>query len=74
MEREIHFYSSQSICRSLYDQFTVAQVKAGEYIAVKTGTPRTDNGTAANTATLSGTVAFFVDYVPTYNSDGKWNS
>jgi len=53
--------------------FTVAQVKAGEYIAVKTGTPRTDNGTAANTATLSGTVAFFVDYVPTY-SGSQWSS
>jgi len=53
--------------------FTVAQVKAGEYIAVKTGTPRTDNGTAANTATLTGTVAFFVDYVPTY-SGSQWSS
>lgn len=49
----------------------VAQVKAGEYITIRTGTPQTDNGTAANTATTTGTVAFFVDYVPTY--DTKWD-
>ena len=47
--------------------FTVAKVKAGEYISIKTGTPQTDNGTAANTATTTGTVAFFVDYVPTWD-------
>jgi hypothetical protein len=47
--------------------FTVRQVKAGEYITVKTGTPQTDKGTAANTATTLGTVAFFVDYVPTWD-------
>jgi hypothetical protein len=48
--------------------FTVSQVKAGEYIAIKTGTPQTDNGTAANTATTLGTVAFFIDYVPTWDT------
>ncbi len=53
--------------------FTVRQVKAGEYIAIRTGTPQTDKGTAANTATTTGTVAFFVDYVPTYDSSGKWD-
>lgn len=53
--------------------FTVSQVKAGEYLAIKTGTPQTDKGTAANTATTLGTVAFFVDYVPTYDSSGKWD-
>jgi hypothetical protein len=53
--------------------FTVSQVKAGEYISIVTGTPQTDKGTAANTATTTGTVAFFVDYVPTYSSDGKWD-
>lgn len=47
--------------------FTVRQVKAGEYITVKTGTPQTDKGTAANTATTLGTVAFFIDYVPTWD-------
>lgn len=51
--------------------FTVKQCKAGEYITIKTGTPQTDNGTAANTATTLGTVAFFLDYVPTWNADGK---
>lgn len=54
--------------------FTVRQVKAGEYISIKTGTPRTDNGTAANTATCTGTVAFFVDYVDTFDSSGKHDS
>lgn len=53
--------------------FTVSQVKAGEYISIRTGTPQTDNGTAANTATTTGTLAFFVDYVPTYDSTGKWD-
>lgn len=51
--------------------FTVRQVKAGEYIAIKTGTPQTDNATAANTATTSGTVAFFVDYVTKWDAGGK---
>ena len=51
--------------------FTVRQVKAGEYISIKTGTPVTDDGTAANTATCTGTVAFFLDYVDTYDSGGK---
>ena len=51
--------------------FTVKQVKAGEYVTIRTGTPQTDKGTAANTATTTGTVAFFIDYVPTYDSTGK---
>jgi hypothetical protein len=53
--------------------FTVKQVKAGEYLTIRTGTPQTDKGTAANTATTTGTVAFFVDYVPTYDPTGKWD-
>jgi hypothetical protein len=52
---------------------TVAQVKAGEYITIETATPQTDNGTAANTATTTGTVAFFLDYLPQYDVDGKWD-
>ena len=51
--------------------FTVKQCKAGEYLSITTGTPQTDKGTAANTATTTGTLAFFVDYVPTYDSSGK---
>jgi hypothetical protein len=53
--------------------FTVSQVKAGEYISIKTGTPQTDKGTAANTATTTGTVAFFIDYQPTYSSNFDTN-
>ncbi len=53
--------------------FTVKQCKAGEYLTIKTGTPQTDNGTAANTATTLGTVAFFVDYVRQFSADGKWD-
>ena len=49
--------------------FTVNQVKAGEYVTIMTGTPQTDKGTAANTATTLGTVAFFLDYIPTYSSN-----
>lgn len=52
---------------------TVAQVKAGEYITIKTATPQTDKGTAANTATTNGSVAFFIDYVRTFDPSGKWD-
>lgn len=54
--------------------FTVRQCKAGEYLTVVTGTPQTDKGTAANTATTTGTLAFYVDYVPTWDSSGKHDS
>jgi hypothetical protein len=49
--------------------FTVPRIKAGEYLNIRTGTPQTDKGTAANTATTTGTVAFFVDYVPTFSTN-----
>ena len=45
-------------------------VKVGEYISIRTGTPETDNGTAKNTSTTTGTLAFFVDYQPLF--DAKW--
>jgi len=48
--------------------------KAGEYIAIKTGTPLTNDGTAANTATTSGTVAFFVDWMPRYDGSSDWDT
>lgn len=48
-----------------------SQCKAGEYISITTGTPETDNGTAKNTATTLGTLAFFLDYIPLYHSS-KW--
>lgn len=49
----------------------VKQCKAGEYISIRTGTPETDKGTAKNTSTTTGTLAFFVDFQPLYHS--KWN-
>lgn len=51
--------------------FTVRQVKAGEYISINSATP--SGGANPNTATQAGTVAFFVDYVPTYDVSGKWD-
>ena len=66
------FYSDKTLnSYASTTTFTVKQIKAGEYIAITTGTPQTDKGTAANTATTLGTLAFFVDYVPTY--DTKWD-
>jgi len=50
--------------------FTVRQVKAGEYITIETATRTTDKGTNAITASTTGTLAFFIDYVPTYDVDG----
>ena len=46
------------------------RVKAGEYLSIRTGTPETDKGTAKITSTTTGTLAFFVDYVPDLSS--KW--
>lgn len=67
--------ASASLCAS-FNCFSSAQfafasditmsyptVKAGEYISIRTGTPETDKGTAKNTSTTTGTLAFFVDYV-----------
>jgi hypothetical protein len=51
------------------ETFTVAQIKAGEYAYVRWGTPKTDKGTAANTASTTGTFALFIDYSPRYNYD-----
>lgn len=57
---------------------TVAQVKAGEYVTIKSGTPVTYTTTyALGTAvqgTVNGSVAFFVDWVPTYDYGGKWDN
>jgi len=58
---------------------TVTQCKAGEYLTIKSGTPRTykaagySSGTAVQ-GTVNGSVAFFVDYVPKFDVDGKWDS
>lgn len=60
-----------SIDRSNRTDFTIEKLNAGEYITIKTATPSTDKGTAANTATTTGTVAFFIDYVPSFDPV-KW--
>lgn len=54
--------------------FTNATIDAGSYIGIRTGTPETGDGTIANTATTTGTVSFFVDYVRMYSVDGKWDA
>jgi hypothetical protein len=46
--------------------FTNDLVPNGSYIHTRTGTPQSAKGTAANTATTTGSVAFFVDYVRQY--------
>lgn len=46
-------------------------VKAGEYLAVRQATRETAKGTEISTGTLEGTVAFFVDWVPTFST--KWD-
>ena len=50
----------------------VQQCKAGEYLSIQTGTKQTDKGTRIQ-ATMTGTVAFFVDYVPMFDASGKWD-
>jgi len=51
---------------------SAVRVKAGEYLSIRTGTPETDKGTAKNTSTTTGTLAFFVDYVRDSEDAGKW--
>lgn len=53
--------------------FAVSQCKAGEYVAVRTATPVTAKGTRV-LSTITGSMAFFIDYVPTWDSTGKWNA
>lgn len=54
--------------------FTNAVVDAGSYIGIRCATPCTDDGTDANTATTSGTVAFFIDFVREFDPSGsKWD-
>jgi hypothetical protein len=47
--------------------FTNEVVDAGSYIDIITGTPQSGDGTATNTATSTGTVAFFLDYTREYS-------
>lgn len=50
------------------------RIDSGSYLGFETATPQSDNGTAGNTATVTGTVAFFVDYKPVFDLDGAWDS
>lgn len=50
---------------------TVNQVKAGEYMTIKSYEPTTPASATEVKATTSGRVAFFVDYVPKYDPD-RW--
>lgn len=52
--------------------FVINHVDAGDYISLNTATAVTDKGTAANTASCTGSFVFFIDYVRKYNTD-KWN-
>jgi hypothetical protein len=51
--------------------FTAGKLDAGSYIDIITGTPQSAKGTAKNTATSSGSVAFFIDYQRRHD-DTKW--
>ncbi len=53
--------------------FTQAEVDAGSYVGWKTGTPESTKGTIGTTATVTGTVAFFIDYKPAWH-ESKWDT
>lgn len=53
--------------------FTNAVVDAGSYIGIRTGTAVSDDGTDAKSATVTGTVAFFLDYTREFDSGGRWD-
>lgn len=65
-------YTIASIETADTTDFTVTHLDAGDYISINTATPKTDKGTAANTASTTGSYVFFIDYVRRYNTD-KWN-
>ena len=53
---------------------TASRQNAGDYIAFRTGTPETDNGTARNTSTTLGSIALFVDTKPVWDEGGRWDT
>jgi hypothetical protein len=65
-------YTIASIEAADTTDFLVTQVKAGEYISVMVATKETSEGTDLG-STLGGTVAYFVDIVPRFDSD-KWDA
>ena len=51
-----------------------AEVEAGRYISIRSGSPTTADGTADN-GTVNGSVAFFIDWRPHYDpSSEKWDT
>ncbi len=64
-------YAIGSIEGANTTEFPINHVKAGEYISITTATKETDNGTDLG-STLTGTVAFFIDMVPTFDP-AKWD-
>jgi len=53
---------------------TVTQCKAGEYITIKSFEPTTFSATASEKkATTTGRAAFFIDWVPKFDIDGRWD-
>jgi hypothetical protein len=50
------------------------EVEAGRFISIRTGTVTTAGGTEPGTnGTVSGTLAFFVDWVPRFDIGGAWD-
>ena len=49
------------------------EVEAGRFISIRTGSPTTGDGTVDN-GTITGTLAFFLDWTPRYDSGGRWDS
>lgn len=50
------------------------EVEAGRFISIRTGTVTTAGGTEPGTnGTVSGTVAFFVDWSPRFDIGGAWD-
>ena len=58
---------------------TVSQCKAGEYLSITSSTPRSYKAAGYSSGTpfqgtVFGTLAFFVDYAPTFDADGRWDT
>ena len=50
-----------------------AEVEAGCYITIRTGSNVTAGGTEGTLATVAGTLAFFIDWVPRFDIGGAWD-
>ena len=53
--------------------FTQPVVDQGSYVSIRSATARTDDGTDCKSATVTGTCAFFIDYVREYDSNHEYN-